>query len=175
MSQPFVGQIIRVGFEFAPEGWMRCEGQLLPISQNETLYNLIGTTFGGDGNKTFALPDLKGRVPIGSSQDYPFAQQGGSERVTLTPAQMPSHQHSANVYPYVGDTGRPHSENALANEGPGAIGTLVYTYAPYDAANMVALHDGSVSYNDGQSHENRQPFQVVLYAISLFGIFPSQN
>src|SRR5262249_40446350 len=102
MSQPFVGQMIRVGFNFAPAGWMKCQGQLLPISQYETLFNLIGTTYGGDGQNTFALPDLQGRVTLSMGQgqglsNYNIGEQGGTQSVTLTTQQMPQHQHFVNV------------------------------------------------------------------------------
>lgn len=180
MSQPFVGQIIRVGFSFAPAGWMRCEGQLLPISQYETLFNLIGTTYGGDGQETFALPDLRGRVPLSMGQSpgtssYVIGQNGGTETVTLTGQQMPQHQHFANAVATGGSSATPGSSNMLANEGPAGT-TQVFTYAPYDAANQTALSASSIAPNQGgQPHENRQPLLVILYCISLFGIYPSQN
>ena len=180
MSQPFVGQIIRVGFSFAPAGWMRCEGQLLPIDQYETLFQLIGTTYGGDGQSTFALPDLRGRVPLSMGQspgtsNYVIGQNGGTQTVTLTGQQMPQHQHFANAVATGGSSPTPGSSNMLANEGPQGI-TQVFTYAPYDAANQTALSAASIANNQGgQPHENRQPLLVILYCISLFGIFPSPN
>src|SRR5690348_8884408 len=93
MAQPYVGEIRMFAGNFAPEGWMFCEGQLLPISENETLFNLIGTTYGGDGESTFALPDLRGRIPLHYSNDVPLAQAGGAETVTLTVQQIPAHSH----------------------------------------------------------------------------------
>jgi microcystin-dependent protein len=178
MAQPFVGQVIRVGFNFAPVGWMQCAGQLLPIDQYATLFNLIGTTYGGDGQATFALPDLRGRVPIsmGQSQNtsnYVIGQNGGTESVTLTGPQMPQHSHFVNKG--TGTDNVPSTAALLADEGPQGI-TQVFTYAPFDAVNQTALKSSSVGVSGGsQPHENRQPFLVVRYCISLFGIFPSQN
>jgi microcystin-dependent protein len=178
MSQPFVGQIIRVGFAFAPAGWMRCEGQLVPISNFETLYNLIGTTYGGDGQNTFGLPDLRGRVSLNAGQgpglsNYQIGQNGGTEKVTLTAQQNPQHPHSAAVITNAGNS-QPNSSTLLANEGPQGI-TMIYTYAAYDAANQTAVSNASIASTGGQPHENRQPYLAVTWCISLFGIYPSQN
>jgi microcystin-dependent protein len=180
MAQPFVGQVIRVGFNFAPAGWMQCQGQLLPIDQYSTLFNLIGTTYGGDGQTTFALPDLRGRVPISMGQapgtsNYVIGQNGGNETVTLTGQQMPQHQHFVNVIPSAGNSSTPGSSVLLANEGPQGI-SQVFTYAPFDQFNQTGLSASSIAPNQGgQPHENRQAFLVIRYCISLFGIFPSQN
>jgi microcystin-dependent protein len=180
MAQPFVGQVIRVGFNFAPAGWMQCQGQLLPISQYETLFSLIGTTYGGDGQTTFALPDLQGRVPLSMGQgqglaNYAIGQNGGSETITLTGAQMPQHQHFANAIASAGTGSTPGSSLLPANEGPQGI-SQVFTYAPYDQANQTALSASSIAANQGgQPHENRQPFLAVRYCIALFGLYPSQN
>ena len=180
MSQPFIGQMIRVGFNFAPSGWMKCQGQLLPISQYETLFNLIGTTYGGDGQQTFGLPDLRGRVALSMGQGpglsgYVIGQQGGSETVTLNNQQMPSHNHFVNTIASTSTASRPGTSTLLADEGPAGI-TLVYTYAPYDAANQTALRSNSIGVNPGgQPHENRQPLLAITWCISLFGIYPSQN
>jgi microcystin-dependent protein len=180
MSQPFVGQMIRVGFNFPPAGWMRCQGQLVPIAQYETLYNLIGTTYGGDGTNTFALPDLQGRVALSMGQgpglsNYVIGQKAGTETVTLTTQQMPSHQHFVNVITSPGNSSTPSTQVLLANEGPAPV-SLVYTYAPYDQANQTALNARSIGPNPGgQPHENRQPVLVITWCISMFGIYPSQN
>src|SRR5437773_6746213 len=107
MSQPFVGEIRMFAGNFAPAGWMFCEGQLLPIAENETLFNLIGTTYGGDGQQTFALPDLRGRIPIHQSSGHPLAEKGGSEAVPLTAAQMPAHSHAVIASKGLGSTGNP--------------------------------------------------------------------
>jgi microcystin-dependent protein len=182
MSSPFIGQIIRVGFTFAPVGWLRCEGQLVPIDQYSALYALIGTIYGGDGKLNFALPDLRGgRVPIHMGQskgtsNYVIGEKGGIAQVALAAAEIPSHQHSVSVITDAASQSSPQSENSfLANEGPAPV-SLVYTYAPYDAApHLVALNNSSISFSEGQAHENRQPFQVVRYAIAVEGDFPSQN
>jgi microcystin-dependent protein len=180
MSQPFVGQVIRVGFNFPPSGWAKCEGQLMPIDQNPTLFNLIGTTYGGDGQATFALPDLRGRVPVSMGQgaglsNYNIGQLAGSETVTLTSAQLPQHQHFVNAITSAGSSSAPGPSVVLANEGPQGI-SQVFTYSPFDQANQTALKSTSIGQNPGgQPHENRQPFLVITYCIALFGLFPSQN
>jgi microcystin-dependent protein len=179
MSQPFVGQVIRVGFNFAPAGWMKCEGQLVPISQYETLFNLIGTTYGGDGQNTFALPDLRGRTALNMGQgqglsSYTLGQQGGNETITLTTQQIPQHQHLVNAITSAASNSTPGVSLVLANEGPAGI-TTVFTYAPYDSANQTGLSPSSIAPTGGQPHENRQPYLAVQFCISLFGIFPSQN
>jgi microcystin-dependent protein len=180
MSQPFVGQMIRVGFNFPPAGWMRCQGQLVPIDQYETLFNLIGTTYGGDGQTNFALPDLQGRVALSMGQgpglsNYVIGQKAGTESVTLTTQQMPSHQHFVNVITSAGNSSTPSTQVLLANQGPSPV-SLVYTYAPYDQANQTALNSRSIGFNPGgQPHENRQPSLVITWCISMFGVYPSQN
>jgi microcystin-dependent protein len=180
MSQPFVGQMIRVGINFAPTGWMKCQGQLLPIDQYETLFNLIGTTYGGDGQTTFGLPDLQGRVTLSMGQgpglsNYVIGQNGGTQAVTLTTQQMPSHQHFVNVIASAANASTPGTQTLLADEGPAPV-SLVYTYAPYDQANQTALNSRSIGFNPGgQPHENRQPLLAITWCISLFGIYPSPN
>jgi microcystin-dependent protein len=180
MSQPFIGQIVRVGFNFAPAGWAKCEGQLLLIVQYEALFNLIGTTYGGDGQTTFALPDLRGRGPISMGQapgtsNYVIGQNGGTESITLTGQQMPQHPHFANLLPSAGNSSLPGTSSLVANEGPAGI-TMIYTYAPYDQNNQTALSGASIAPGPGgQPHENRQPLLAVTYCLSLFGIYPSQT
>lgn len=173
MAQPFVGQILTVAFNFAPAGWLTCDGQLLPISENEVLFNLIGTTFGGDGQNTFALPDLRGRTTLGmgtgtTGSTYQIGQSGGVETVTLITQQIPAHAHLVQTAA-TGDT---------ADPGPSVVlGTptgLTGTYAAPGAT--TALAPGSIGVGGGsQPHDNRQPFLTVNYIISLFGVFPSQN
>jgi microcystin-dependent protein len=157
---------------FAPVGWMFCEGQTLPISENETLFQLIGTTYGGDGQETFNLPDLQSRVPIhfGSGKDgiaYQLAEQAGVESVTLTTQQIPAHTH-----PMVGNTGNGTQGNPSNNVL--ASSTIVKLYANETedtpmAPNAVQPQGGS------QPHENLQPYLCVNFIISLFGIFPSRT
>ena len=172
MAQPYVGEIRMFGGNFAPVGWMFCMGQQLPISENETLFQLIGTTYGGDGQSTFALPDLQGRVPIhqgtgGDGINYQLAEKGGVESVTLTTQQIPSHSHA-----FLGST--------VAATLTSPSGSVVGTSAQVDyltiAQATVAMNANAVSPVGGsQPHSNLQPFLCVSYIISLFGIFPSQT
>jgi len=174
MGQPYVGEIRMFAGNFAPAGWMFCEGQLLPISEYETLFNLIGTTYGGDGQSTFALPDLRGRVPIhagsGAGSTATLAQNGGTETVTLTVNQIPSHGHvlaattSGSVLSPSG---------ALPAAASGAVSGL-QTYGP--TPSNTTLNASSIQNSGGnQPHGNFQPYLCVDFIISLFGIFPSQT
>jgi microcystin-dependent protein len=154
---------------FAPAGWMLCEGQLLPISENETLFNLIGTTYGGDGQSTFALPDLRGRVPLHFGNGMNFAETGGVETVTLTTQQMPAHPH-----PMLGTVSQA-AQNAPAQEVLAQSPTQ--NAFPYGTdVPPATLNPGSISPAGGsQPHDNFQPYLCLNFIISLFGIFPSQN
>jgi microcystin-dependent protein len=182
MAQPYVGQIMIIGCNFAPAGWMLCQGQLLPISEYETLFQLIGTTYGGDGQSTFGLPDLRGRVPLHMGQgnglsSYIIGQASGVESVTLTTQQIPSHNHGAAAVNADGDANVPGTTTILSNEG-GADKDKVFIYAPWDndPANMTTLLPASIGITGGnQPHENRQALLVLNFIISLFGVFPSQN
>ncbi|MFO1312328.1 MAG: tail fiber protein [Burkholderiales bacterium] len=165
MAQPYVGEIRMFGGNFAPAGWMFCEGQLLPISEYETLFNLIGTTYGGDGQSTFALPDLRGRVPLHQGNGFILAETGGVEEVTLTSQQIPAHSH-----PLLATTDIGTSSNPAGNVTAQAASKI------YRAAGgaQVALNAGAVGPVGGsQPHSNLQPFLCVHFIISLFGIFPS--
>jgi microcystin-dependent protein len=174
MGEPFVGEVRIFAGTFAPAGWAMCQGQLMPISQNDTLFNLIGTTYGGDGQETFALPDLQGRLPIhagqgpGISQTYQLGEKGGSESVTLTTQQIPIHNHAMLASSAVGQ--QPQPQNAfLAQTSVGF---------PYVAASTphVNLNNNSLGPVGGnQPHENCMPFLVLTFIISLFGVFPTQN
>jgi microcystin-dependent protein len=152
---------------FAPAGWMFCEGQLLPISENETLFNLIGTTYGGDGQSTFALPDLRGRIPIHFGSGFTLAETGGVETITLTVPQIPAHSHPEVVSQLAATTSTP-ANNVLLASAPLAT-TLPYgTDAP-----LTPLAGGSISPIGGnQPHNNFQPYLCVDFIISLFGLFP---
>jgi len=152
---------------FAPAGWMFCEGQLLPISENETLFNLIGTTYGGDGQSTFALPDLRGRVPIHMGNGFQLAQNGGVEQVTLSVQQIPQHSH-----PVLCSSGGA-SDQVPTNGVPGLSTAQAYFNT---IANPTNLASGSVAPTGGsQPHENFQPYLCVDFIISLFGIFPAPS
>ena len=175
MGEPFVGEIRMFAGSFAPAGWAFCAGQLMPISQNETLFNLIGTTYGGDGQSTFALPDLQGRVPLhagqgpGISQNYQLGETGGVESVTLSVQQIPTHTHAflcnaANT----GNVGTPQG-NFLATLPTGKMYTADSTPKVQLAPAALATVGGS------QPHENLQPYLCISFIISLFGVFPTQN
>lgn len=170
MAQPYVGEIRMFAGNFPPAGWMFCEGQLLPISENETLFQLIGTTYGGDGQSTFGLPDLRGRLPIhqGNGPGLPnfiLAETGGSEEVTLTTNQIPLHTH-----PLLGST----DVASTVNPGGNVIGTPLTATPFFAAPPNVALAPQSISSVGGsQPHSNFQPYLCVDFIISLFGIFPS--
>jgi len=173
MAQPYVGEIRMFAGNFAPAGWMFCEGQLLPISENETLFQLIGTTYGGDGQETFALPDLRGRIPIhngtgDSGTSYVLAQPGGAEAITLTASQIPSHNHAVAATADLADTAIP-TDAYLSTT---ATGNKIYS----TANPTIALHTSEISPSGGsQPHDNFQPYLCVDFIISLFGTFPSQT
>lgn len=167
MAQPYVGEIRMFAGNFAPAGWSFCDGQLLPISENETLFQLIGTTYGGDGQSTFALPDLQSRLPLHQGNGFILAQTGGSESVTLTVAQTPAHTHA---YLATNNTaaGTQPANNVVA-ASTGATVSPYGTDAPQTtlAGQAIGLTGGS------QPHNNLQPYLCINFIISLFGIFPS--
>jgi microcystin-dependent protein len=168
MSQTYVGEIRMFGGNFAPLGWMFCEGQLLPISEFETLFNLIGTTYGGDGQSTFALPDLRGRVPLHQGAGFTLAQSGGVESVTLTTSQIPAHQHAVLASSNVGGASSP-ANGVFAQVPAGTVQVYTQDNEVKTTATPVSQVGGS------QPHDNHQPLLVVDFIISLFGIFPSQT
>ena len=165
MAQPYVGEIRMFAGNFAPAGWMFCEGQLLPISENETLFQLIGTTYGGDGESTFALPDLRGRIPLHQGNSLILAETGGVEEVTLTVSQIPAHSHALLASGDLGNSGN--VANNLTSNSQGAICYLEDT----STVNFNVADIGSVG--GSQPHTNFQPYLCVDFIISLFGIFPS--
>jgi microcystin-dependent protein len=167
MSQPYVGEIRMFGGNFAPAGWMFCEGQLLPISENETLFNLIGTTYGGDGQSTFALPDLRGRLPIHQGNGFTLAESGGTEEVTITISQIPAHSHVPQANSNSGTQTDP-TGNVWANSSLGQFDDTA-TVDGNMAAGALGTTGGS------QPHSNFMPYLCVDFIISLFGIFPSQT
>jgi microcystin-dependent protein len=178
MAQPYVGEIRMFAGNFNPNGWMFCEGQLLPISENETLFQLIGTMYGGDGESTFALPDLRGRIPLhfGTGPDgatYVQAETGGVEEVTLTTQQIPIHTH-----PMMCNSGGGVNTSNPANAVPAPADLSQFndlTVAPNNAPNTQLGTPPFVSDITGgsQPHTNFQPYLCINYIISLFGIFPS--
>ena len=166
MSEPFLAEIRIVGFNFAPRGWAFCDGQILPINQNQSLYSLLGTTYGGDGRTSFALPDLRGRTPIHEGDGHGLGQKGGVETVTLTDAEIAAHTHQAKASSIVGDN-------------PTPTGRVLAQFAAYrdpEAATMTALRSGTVTNaGGGQAHNNMQPFLTLSFVIALQGLFPSRN
>lgn len=168
MAQPYVGEIRMFGGSFAPAGWLFCEGQLLPISENETLFQLIGTTFGGDGESTFALPDLRGRIPMHQGNGFILGETGGAEEITLTTNQIPVHNHALLASTSLGTS--PDPANRLLSQVPGGL-------QPYTQdVPTVNMGVQSISPVGGsQPHTNLQPFLCVDFIISLFGLFPNQT
>jgi microcystin-dependent protein len=172
MSAPYIGEIRIFAGTFAPQGWAFCDGQLLPISENDTLFVLIGTTFGGDGQETFGLPDLRGRIPVHMNPNAGFTlgQMAGVEDVTLTAQQIPAHSHGL-----LATTANPSASpsGALPATATSTV-TNLRTYGP--TTNMVGIHPASIGVAGGsQPHTNLQPYLAVNFIISLFGIFPQQN
>lgn len=167
MAQPYVGEIRMFAGNFAPAGWMFCEGQLLPISEYETLFNLIGTTYGGDGQSTFALPDLRGRIPLHQGNNFILAETGGVEEVTLTTGQIPAHSH-----PLLASNDQANATTPQSNVGAAGLNTVTY----YKDPPFVNLAPAAVSSVGGsQPHTNFQPYLCVDFIISLFGIYPSPS
>jgi microcystin-dependent protein len=167
MAQPYVGEIRMFAGNFAPAGWMLCEGQLLPISENDTLFNLIGTTYGGDGQSTFALPDLRGRVPTHQGNGTTLAESGGAETVTLTVNQIAAHSH-----PLLASTGPGNLNTPGGNVTAESAAVKIY-YADEPTVNLGAAACSPVGGN--QPHNNFQPYLCVNFIISLFGIYPSPS
>ena len=165
MAQPYVGEIRIFAGNFAPAGWMFCEGQLLPISENETLFQLIGTTYGGDGESTFALPDLRGRIPLHQGNNHVLAETGGAESITLTAAQVPTHTHTVLASTALANQAAP------AGQVPAQTSTFDFYVSGDPAANMSPAAIGNTG--GSQPHDNFQPYICINYIISLFGIFPS--
>jgi microcystin-dependent protein len=171
-GQPFIGQIVMVGFTFAPAGWAFCNGQLLPIAGNDALFNLIGTTYGGDGQTTFGLPDLRSRVPVGTGQgaglsSYMIGESVGVETVTLTVNQIPPHQHVYNPAASQDEPTSTRPDNNYPALG-GYYATTTTSSTPMGAPTLTVA-------GGAQPHNNMQPFLGINFVISLFGIFPSQN
>ena len=169
MSEPFLAEVRIVGFNFAPRGWAFCDGQILPINQNQSLYSLLGTTYGGDGRTSFALPDLRGRTPIhvGSSNgtSHALGQKSGQEAHTLSAAEMPQHTHGMRASASSGNSPIP-ANNVLASFNNGYR----------DSTNLTPLAAGTAANSGGgQGHENMQPYLAVNFCIALQGLFPSRN
>lgn len=174
MAEPFLAEIRIMSFVFAPKGWALCNGQFLPINQNQALFALLGTNFGGNGQTTFALPDNRGRVPIhvGGQQSHTLGERGGEQAHTLSISELPTHTHLVNA----------HSTASTVNNRTSASGSLLASSTPnnvfseYGSGNLVSLHGNTVGNIGGtQAHLNMQPFLTLSFCIALQGIFPSQN
>lgn len=178
-SEPYLGELMLTGFDYAPKGWAFCEGQIIAIAPNQALFSLIGTTFGGNGTTTFGLPDLRGRIALGSGQGPGISaitrgQVAGQEVHTLTIAEMPSHNHGM-----MGDGVTPANNNAFS-PAPGnslgmSVGQPTEQASVYDTGTGGTLAAGTISTVGGQPHENRQPYLAMRWCIALTGIFPSRN
>jgi microcystin-dependent protein len=167
MSEPFLSEIRIMSFVFAPKGWALCNGQLLPINQNQALFSLLGTTFGGDGRVNFALPDYRGRTPIHVGSAHTLGERGGEQAHTLSIAEIPTHVHAANASSVTGATNLP-ANDLLGNSTPNLL------YGPVQ--NLGAMAAGTISNVGGsQAHLNMQPFLTLSFCIALQGIFPSPN
>jgi microcystin-dependent protein len=179
MGNPYIGEIRMFGGNFAPVGWFLCQGQTLQISQYDALFALIGTTYGGDGQNNFNLPDLRSRVPIhqgtGGGGTYAMGEAAGTETVTLTTQQLPTHNHGLASTGQPGSTNIPGQNTIMADEGP-AGSSQVFLYQPFDGTNQQPLNPVSIALSGGgQPHDNIQPYQAVNFIIAYEGIFPSQN
>lgn len=165
MAEPFIGEVRAFPFGFAPQGWAQCNGQLLQIAQNQALFSILGTTYGGNGTTTFALPDLQGRVPIHTSATHNLGQVGGEETHTLTLNEIPQHTHQA--------TG---GSDATVNSAAGKTWGTSPNVTPYNTSANAAMSSTAISTAGGsQGHENRQPYTVVNYCIATNGIYPTRN
>jgi microcystin-dependent protein len=168
MGTPFMGEIKIISWNFAPKGWAFCNGQLLPINQNQALFSILGTSYGGDGRTTFGLPDFRGRVPIHTGPSFGIVgQKGGEEFHTVITGEMPAHNHFGQVQPATGTTGTPNN-NMLAG-----VPSFAYRNS---LTNLTTLSPATISnVGNSQPHENRQPFLVLNFIIALSGVFPSRN
>ncbi len=165
MAEPFLSEIRIMSFSFAPQGWAMCNGQFLPINQNQALFSLLGTTYGGNGQTNFALPDLRGRTPISSGQGFTLGQAGGETAHTLTISELPQHAHVANASKNDGD-------NVIPTDN--VFGVVAGLYGPPN--NLTSMLPATVSNVGGsQAHLNLQPFLTLNFCIALQGIFPSPN
>jgi microcystin-dependent protein len=166
MTEPFIAEIRMVAFNFAPRGWALCDGQLLPIAQNQALFSLLGTTYGGNGQTTFALPDLRGRSPVHPGSELQLGQAGGEENHTLISSEMPAHTH-----PVKGDAAEASATTPAANVWAASTSNPFSSSAPNTVLSAASVGTAGSS----QPHPNLQPYTVVNFVIALTGIFPSRN
>lgn len=172
MSEPFLAEVRIVGFNFAPRGWAFCDGQILPINQNQSLYSLLGTTYGGDGRTSFALPDLRGRTPLhvgrsNGGEEHRLGQKSGEETHTLAANEMPQHRHVLQASSADGNN---------LNPGGHVLGREVGGIYEESATTLTTMRSGTITnVGGGQAHENMQPYLAVNFCIALQGLFPSRN
>ena len=176
MSEPFLAEVRLVGFNFAPRGWAFCDGQILPINQNQSLYSLLGTTYGGDGRTSFALPDMRGRTPIhvgrsDGGDDHRLGQKSGEETHTLSAAEMPQHDHGFQATNNPASAAQP--EGNVPAQAPLGVAEV---YRTLSGSAQVNLGAGAIANaGGGQAHNNMQPYLAVYFCIALQGLFPSRN
>lgn len=169
MSEPFLGELKLASFNFPPKGWALCNGQLLPINQNQALFSLLGTSYGGDGMRTFSLPDLQGRAPLHRGNGVVLGQKAGAETVTLNSSQLPTHTHTLTASADIANASVPGGALPAAKPRGG-----MNRYAP--VGNDTVMGSSSLtSIGGSQPHQNMQPYTVLMWIIALQGIFPSQN
>jgi microcystin-dependent protein len=172
VSEPFLAEVRIVGFNFAPRGWAFCDGQILPINQNQSLYSLLGTTYGGDGRTSFALPDLRGRAPMHTGRsngggDHREGQKSGEETHTLAGNEMPNHDHVLRANSAPGNSATPSGAT---------LASLAGMYTSYSGANATPMRSGTIAHvGGGQAHDNMMPWIAVNFCIALQGLFPSRN
>ncbi|HEX8191158.1 MAG TPA: tail fiber protein [Pyrinomonadaceae bacterium] len=167
MSTPFLGEIKIIAWNYAPKSWAFCNGQFLPINQNQALFSLLGTMYGGNGQTTFALPDFRGKIPVHVGSGHTQGEAGGQYAHTLTTSEMPAHNHFMQVTDNIGTTQNPGSSVILSKSVANSYGGLT---------NLVTMNAGSITSTGGsQPHENKQPYLVLNFIIALQGIFPSRN
>jgi len=172
MAEPFLAEIRLMSFNFAPKGWAMCNGQFLPINQNQALFSLLGTVYGGNGQTTFALPDLRGTTPIHVGNAHTLGQRSGEPTHTLSLLELPEHTHTANGNPTGATTNVP-TGNVLAR---GQAGANPLNYYDIGKTNLTGMNQLAIGNTGGsQPHENRQPYLTLTFAIALQGIFPSRN
>ncbi|MEM1204439.1 MAG: tail fiber protein [Acidobacteriota bacterium] len=169
MSEPFLAEVRIVGFNFAPRGWAFCDGQILPINQNQSLYSLLGTTYGGDGRTSFALPDMRGRAPMHVGNGHREGQKSGEETHTLAGNEMPNHDHVAQASASNGNDLNP-GGHLLSRQ----VGLIYQEAAP--ASDLIPMAAGTTAnVGGGQAHDNMQPYLAINFCIALRGLFPSRN
>ena len=176
MSEPFLSELRIMSFIFAPKGWALCNGQTLPINQNQALFSLLGTTYGGNGQTTFQLPDLRGRVPISMGSGFTLGQRGGEEAHTITITELPSHNHGMKAKDSPGGQNAPAANDSLAR-GQAVVGQTLVPVNIYGTGGVNRVFNQATISNVGgnQPHTNIQPYTVLSICIALQGIFPSQN